>query len=219
MEGAKVRYNLLYLCSQNSNDMQIAGFTIDSELFQWVVLPLLIFFARISDQTIGTLRLIFLSKGYKYLAPFLGFFEVIIWILAISQIMKHLDNIMCYLAYGAGFAMGNFIGILVEQRLSLGIVIIRIILKKENPEMIHHLKEANYGLTLVDAEGGRGKVKIIFSTIKRKDVQEFIALLDRFEPEAFYTIEDVKSAREGVFKSGKTNSIFDTVGFKLMKSK
>ena len=102
----------------------------DSWSFQWIILPLLIFLARITDQTIGTLRLIFLSKGYKFIAPFLGFFEVIIWLLAVSQIMKHLDNVMCYVAYGSGFAMGNFIGMAIEQKLSLGSVIIRLILKE-----------------------------------------------------------------------------------------
>ena len=80
-------------------------------IFTWVLLPILIFFARILDQSIGTMRLIFLSKGMKHIAPFLGFFEVIIWLLAIGQIMQHLDNWVCYVAYGAGFAMGNFIGI------------------------------------------------------------------------------------------------------------
>ena len=88
--------------------------------FTWVGLPILIFLARILDQSIGTLRLIFLSKGMKHIAPFLGFFEVIIWLLAVGQIMQHLDNWLCYVAYGAGFAMGNFIGISIEERLSLG---------------------------------------------------------------------------------------------------
>ncbi|MHC1707125.1 MAG: DUF2179 domain-containing protein [Bacteroidales bacterium] len=199
--------------------MDISIFSSDSQVFQWVILPLLIFIARISDQTIGTLRLIFLSKGFKILAPILGFFEVIIWILAISQIMKHLDNVMTYIGYGAGFAMGNYIGIALEQKLSLGHVIIRVILKMENPEMIDVLKQYNYGLTLVDAEGGRGKVKIIFSTIKRKDIHHFVTILETHEPDAFYTIEDVKTAKDGVFRPNKRKSVFDSVGFKLMKSK
>ena len=88
----------------------------DTWFFTWILLPALIFLARILDQSIGTLRLIFLSKGMKYIAPFLGFFEVIIWLLAVGQIMQHLDNWLCYVAYGAGFAMGNFIGITLEER-------------------------------------------------------------------------------------------------------
>lgn len=89
---------------------------LDSEIFNWVVLPLLIAIARIMDVTIGTIRLIFVSRGYKYLAPLLGFAEVIIWLMAISQIMQHLDNIMCYIGYGAGFAAGNYIGIILVEK-------------------------------------------------------------------------------------------------------
>lgn len=134
--------------------MDVSSFFVqDSPVFTWVVLPLLIFLARISDQTIGTLRLIFLSKGQKKLAPFLGFFEVIIWLIAVSQIMKHLDNILCYVAYGGGFAMGNYIGMVVEEKLSIGNVLIRIIPRKDTSELITYLRDNNYGVTSVEAEG------------------------------------------------------------------
>jgi uncharacterized protein YebE (UPF0316 family) len=172
----------------------------DSWAFTWVILPGLIFFARICDQTIGTMRLIFLSKGMKYIAPFLGFFEVIIWLLAVGQIMQHLNNWVCYVAYGAGFAMGNFIGISLEERLSIGTSIIRVILSSESPELIAALKSHNFGLTILEAEGAKGKVKVIFSIIRRKEIQVFLSTLHDFHPMAFYTIEDVKTAKQGVFK-------------------
>jgi uncharacterized protein YebE (UPF0316 family) len=173
----------------------------DSWFFTWVLLPGLIFFARILDQSIGTLRLIFLSKGMKTIAPFLGFFEVIIWLLAVGQIMQHLDNWLCYVAYGAGFAMGNFIGITLEEKLSIGTSIIRVILTNESPELIGALKSHNFGLTIMDAEGAKGKVKIIFSIIRRKEIPVFLLTLHDHHPTAFYTIEDVKEAKEGVFKN------------------
>ncbi len=175
-------------------------FISDSWFFTWVMLPALIFFARILDQSIGTMRLIFLSKGMKYIAPFLGFFEVIIWLLAVGQIMQHLDNWVCYVAYGAGFAMGNFIGITLEERLSIGTSIIRVILTSESPELISALKSHNFGLTILDAEGAKGKVKILFSIIRRKEIMLFLKTLHVYHPTAFYTIEDVKAAKEGVFK-------------------
>ena len=178
----------------------------DSWFFTWVLLPALIFLARILDQTIGTMRLIFLAKGMKHIAPFLGFFEVIIWLLAIGQIMQHLDNWLCYVAYGAGFAMGNFIGITLEEKLSIGTSIIRVILANESPELISELKSQNFGLTILDAEGAKGKVKIIFSIIRRKEIAAFINTLHRFHPNAFYTIEDVKEAKDGVFKRQKSLS-------------
>lgn len=179
-------------------------FVSDSWFFTWVLLPGLIFLARILDQTIGTMRLIFLAKGMKHIAPILGFFEVIIWLLAIGQIMQHLDNWLCYVAYGAGFAMGNFIGITLEEKLSIGTSIIRVILSSESPELISELKSHNFGLTILNAEGAKGKVKIIFSIIRRKEIAVFINTLHQFHPNAFYTIEDVKEAKDGVFNRQKS---------------
>jgi Uncharacterized protein conserved in bacteria len=196
-----------------------SNLTSDPWLFTWVILPILIFFARIMDQTIGTLRLIFLSKGMKYIAPFLGFFEVIIWLLAVGQIMQHLDNWLSYVAYGAGFATGNFIGMLLEEKISLGTVIIRVILSRQSPELIDELKSQNFGLTLVDAEGSKGSVKLIFSIIRRKELLNFINTIHQFNPNAFYTVEDVKSASEGIFRRTDSRSVFGSFASRLQKSK
>ena len=191
----------------------------DTPVFSWVILPLLIFFARILDQSIGTMRLIFISKGLKYIAPFLGFFEVIIWLLAVGQIMQHLDNWLSYIAYGAGFAMGNFIGIKLEERLSLGTVIIRVILTKESPELVTALTSQSFGLTLVDGEGAKGKIKIIFSIIRRKEIQIFVDTVHQFNPTAFYTVEDVKSSSDGVFKRTSSKTALGGFAARLMKAK
>lgn len=187
--------------------------------FTWVILPLLIFGSRILDQSIGTLRLIFLSKGMKLLAPLLGFFEVIIWLIAVSQIMKHLDTWVCYVAYGAGFAMGNYIGMLLEEKLSIGIAIIRVILPSEAPELIQQLKAHNYGLTVVDGEGSKGPVKLLFSIIRRKEIAGFVDLIHHQFPNAFYTIEDVKSANEGVFRPSGQRSVFNSISSLVRKAK
>jgi uncharacterized protein YebE (UPF0316 family) len=172
---------------------------LNSGIFAWVVLPLLIFFARICDVSLDTIRMIFVSKGIKHMAPLLGFFEVIIWLVAIGQIMKHLDNVVCYIAYGGGFAMGNYIGMIIEERLSIGNVIIRVISPDTN-ELIKELRAQNYGLTIVDAEGAQQRVKVIFSVIKRENIQQFVSVINQFNPHAFYSIEDVRSVNEGVFK-------------------
>ncbi len=177
----------------------------NSEIFALVVLPILIFLSRIADQTIGTLRLIFLSKGFRYIAPTLGFFEVIIWLLAVTQIIKHIDNVVSYIAYGAGFATGNFIGMWLEEKLSIGKVIIRIVPKTSTENLVAYMKSKNYGVTLVDASGSMGKVKIIFSIINRKDLRDILPAINQYNPHAFYSIEDVRSVKEGVFPSSKKN--------------
>lgn len=191
----------------------------DSWVFTWVVLPVLIFLARILDQSIGTLRLIFLSKGMKRIAPILGFFEVIIWLLAVGQIMQHLDNWLCYVAYGLGFAMGNYIGITLEEKLSIGTSIVRVILSSESPELISVLKAQNFGLTIVNAEGTVGNVKVLFSIMRRKEIEGFLKILHEFHPTAFYTIEDVKAAKEGVFKNIGQQKLSDNIAALLKKAK
>jgi uncharacterized protein YebE (UPF0316 family) len=180
--------------------MEFSFLTGDSAVFTWVVLPLLIFLSRIADQSIGTIRLIFVSKGFKYLAPLLGFFEVIIWLLAVTQIFKQVDNFFYYIAYGAGFAAGNYLGMVFEERLSLGTVVVRIIPKKDTHLLIEHLKSQAFGMTLLDAEGSRGPVKIIFTIIPRRKIKSLIEIINRFNPNAFYSIEDVKSVSSGVFQ-------------------
>ncbi len=191
----------------------------DSQIFTWVILPLLIFFARIADQSIGTMRLIFVSKGYKYLAPFLGFFEVIIWLVAVGQIFKQLDNFLYYIAYGAGFAAGNFVGIMLEEKISLGTVVVRIIPKLDTTELIEYLRSQNYGLTIMDAEGSRGKVKVILSIIQRKQIDHFVSIINKYNPRAFYSIEEVKSVSYGVFKKKERNSIFYSLAAGARKGK
>jgi uncharacterized protein YebE (UPF0316 family) len=193
-------------------------FNINSELFAWVILPLLIFLSRIADVSIGTLRLIFLSKGFKFIAPVLGFFEVIIWLLAVTQIIKHVDNVVSYIAYGAGFAIGNYIGMLLEEKLSLGKVLIRIIPKADTTNLVKYMKSQNYGITIIDAKGSVGDVKVIMSVLDRKDIKELIPIINKFNPHAFYSIEDIRAVHDGVFRSHKRHSIF-SIGRGIKKIK
>ena len=178
--------------------MDIHSF-FNSELFKWVILPLLIFCARIFDVSLGTLRVIFISRGMRAFAALVGFFEVLIWLLAIGQIMKNLTNVVCYIAYAGGFAMGTFVGIYVVEKLSLGVVLIRIITRKDASNLLSYLHSQNYGVTSVDAQGTTGVVKVIYTVIKRQDLHHVIEIIKKFNPQAFYTIEDVKSVSEGIF--------------------
>ena len=171
-----------------------------SELYNWVVLPLLIALARIVDVTVGTIRVIMVSRGYKNIAPILGFGEVIIWLLAIGQIMQQLDNVMSYIGYGAGFAAGNYIGIILVEKMSLGTVVIRLIPRKDTTQLITALRQAGYGVTIVNAEGRDGPVKIIFSIVKKKDLEGALCIINEHNPNAFYTIEEVQRVNEGFFK-------------------
>jgi uncharacterized protein YebE (UPF0316 family) len=181
---------------------------LNSELFTWIILPLLIFIARILDVTFGTIRIIFVSRGEKFLAPFFGFFEITIWLFAIGQVMQNLTNIAYYIAYAGGFAMGNFVGIYIENKMAIGTLVIRIITKKDGSNLIDALKSNNYGITSIDAEGATGRVKIIFTVIKRKDFNKVVGMIKQFNPKAFFSIEEVRAASEGIFPSPKPHFSF-----------
>ena len=172
---------------------------LSTNLYAWFLLPVLIFLARIADVSIGTVRLIFVSRGFKYLAPLVGFFEVLIWLLAIGQIMKNLSNPVCYIAYAGGFAMGNYVGMYIAEKLSLGLVLIRVITKKDAGPLVECLRLENYGVTSIDGHGTSGEVRVVFTIVPHREVHSVVDLIKKFNPQAFYSIEEVRHVEKGVF--------------------
>ncbi|NYT06293.1 MAG: DUF2179 domain-containing protein [Methanomicrobiales archaeon] len=162
-------------------------------------IPVLIFCARVADVTFGTMRIIFVSRGLRMLAPVLAFFEILIWLAAIGQVFANLTNIYNYLAYAGGFALGNYVGILVEEKLAMGIALVRIITQFDASELLEKLKSTGFGTTVIDGHGKHGQVKLIFVVVKRKDLPAVLGLVNTFNPHSFYTIEDVRMARGGIF--------------------
>jgi uncharacterized protein YebE (UPF0316 family) len=175
----------------------------DSSLVTYILIPGLIFFSRILDVSFGTIRIVMVSKGYKFWAPFLGFFEVLIWLIAISKIFENLDNWVCYVAYALGFAAGNYVGLIIEEKMALGIVKLQIITRKDASKLIDNLKAAGFGITHHNAQGANEKVSIIHSIIKRSEIKKVEAIVKTTNPKAFYSIEDIKFVNEGVFPLDK----------------
>jgi uncharacterized protein YebE (UPF0316 family) len=194
-----------------------------SETFTFVLLPLLIFLARIFDVSFGTIRIIFILRGQKFLAPLIGFFEILIWLVAIGKVMQNLDNVFCYVAYAGGFAAGNFIGIYIEEKLAMGTSIIQIITKKDASELIENLRRADFGVTTVPAKGGTGHVYIIYTVIKRSDMEGVVEIIKKFNPKAFYSIEDVRFVSKATFSLRGNFRKKDTRGlgkiFRIRKGK
>lgn len=184
-------------------------------LTTWFLIPFFIFIARILDVSIGTIRIILISKGLKKIAPVLGFMESFIWIVAVSQIMLNLNNFFYYFSYSLGFATGTYIGIVLEEKLSLGFVIIRVITYKDAVDLVNHLRASNYSPTVLNAEGQNGNVKVLFLVIKRSNSIELINSIKTYNPNAFYTIEDVKFVSGGVFPA-QTNPLFSGKYFGLL---
>ncbi len=171
----------------------------DTFWFTWIAMPLLIFIARVADVSLGTLRIVFVSKGFKILAPLLGFVEIFIWLLAVGKVFQNLDNLFYYVAYSAGFAVGNYVGLSIENKLALGYMNLRIITSDHGDSLIKHLSDEGFGVTTVNAKGSRSYVSIIYCIIKRSDYQQVANIIEKYNPNAFYTLEDIRFANQGIF--------------------
>ncbi len=177
----------------------------------------LIFFARILDVSIGTMRIILISRGYRMIAPVLGFFEVIIWLIAMGEVMKHLHSFYGYIVYGAGFATGNYVGMMLESKIAIGYQAIRIITTEKIVSLPLVLRQEGYGVTTIKGMGAKGEVTVIFTIVPRKKIPHVLEMVEMLEPNAFITIEDVKSRTKGFF--GRKQGLFDSLGSFLTKKK
>ena len=180
----------------------------EQEIYQYIVLPLIIFFARICDVSLGTLRIVFTSKGKKNIAPFLGFFELLIWVVVISEVFKNVDSIVGYFAYAGGYAAGNYVGIRIEERIAIGTQLIKVFSAKDVTSLQKCLNEAGFGTTVIDGDGSAGKVKILYTVIDRKTAEQAKKILVEFDPCIFYVIEDVRLVKSGIFPQSKHNRPF-----------
>lgn len=162
--------------------------------FTYLILPLLIALSRVADVTIGTMRIVFVARGSKVIAPVLGFFEVFIWIMAIGQVMEHSNNVICYLAYATGFAAGNYLGLWLEERLAVGMQVVRVITRLHGEELVQSFAENGFGATLVSAKGTKGDVNLVYSIVSRKRLPKLIGLIRGVDPDIFYSVEDIRTA-------------------------
>lgn len=171
-------------------------FGISKSVYSYVVLPLIIYCSRLTDVSLNTIRQIFVISGRRKQAPLIGIVESLLWLIAISTIMQNLNNFTCYIAYAAGFASGIFIGMSIEEKLALGKVMVRVITRREATDLIDYLRTSKFGFTYVEGEGKRENVKLIFLVIQRQDLPELIAIINQFNPNAFYTVETVRYASQ-----------------------
>lgn len=169
---------------------------MDPGIFAYVVLPLLIFFARIGDMSLDTIRIIYVMKGYRFISTVLGFIEVMIWLVAISQVLDNLTNVFYYIAYAGGFAAGNLVGMILEERLSIGKVSVKVVVRKNASKIIASVEKLGHLMTITDAYGEDGDVKILYMVMQRKDVTPVIEIIRKFNPTAFYWVEDVRFAND-----------------------
>lgn len=157
-----------------------------------MLLPLAIMLMRITDVSISTVRMIMIIRGRRLSAAFLGFFEVMIWLAAITSIISHLDNWINVVFYGLGFSLGNIIGMFIENKMAVGQQVVRFISRDEGEQITRLLRKQNYGVTEVVASGREGPVGLGFLIVSRKKTPRVIEAIARIDPNAVVTVEDVR---------------------------
>lgn len=169
---------------------------ISGSTFSFIVVPLMIFLARICDVSINTIRIIYVLGGRRLIATVLGFVESFVWLMAIRQIFEHLDNWVCYVAYPGGFAMGILVGMIIEERIAYGKVIIRTITRKDITPLRQYLEREGFRYSAVKAFGADGEEHIVFTVTDRERLEDLLANMRDIVPTAFYTVEKVNRAGE-----------------------
>ena len=163
------------------------------------LLPFIIFFGRIIDVSLGTLRIIFVSKGERLKAPIVGFFEILIWVVIISQVFSRDDSMIAYLSYAAGYAAGNYVGILIEKRIAFGVILCRVYTNKSGTKLLKLFTLNGFGATMTHGTGSVNKVDIVETILDRKHLKRVSKIVLSFDKDAFYVIEDIRTRSRGVF--------------------
>jgi uncharacterized protein YebE (UPF0316 family) len=168
-----------------------------------IVLPFLIFLTRMVDTSLGTMRQVMTARGNRSAVRIVGFFEVLIWITAIGQVMQHLNHWTSYIAWALGFTAGSFIGFRIEEKLALGKHQLLIITPQAVGSFLEALKALNHGYTVFDGTGATGPVKQIFLIINRKHSKEVTELVKKHIPQSFCSVSDIQATDSGVFNQTK----------------
>ena len=160
-----------------------------------------IFALRVSDMTCDTLRMLFVVRGRKGIAWGLGFIQSIIFVIAFTSVLQNLDNPLNIIGYAAGFATGNVVGMLIEERLAIGHVKVSIVTQSLGSAMSQALRETGFGVTEIPARGRDGMVSMLSVSVLRKDVPKVEELVHKMDAEAFIISEDVRPLRRGFWRA------------------
>jgi uncharacterized protein YebE (UPF0316 family) len=158
---------------------------------------LLIFVLRLTDVTLGTMRILMTVRGRKLLAAMIGFVEVTIFIVAISRVVRNVDNIWLVLGYSAGFAAGTLVGMTIEERQALGWIVVRVISSDLSKRVADALRTAGFGVTEMAGHGMKGDVGIFEVVVRRADLPTVLQTIDQVDGKAFVTVEETRRVYRG----------------------
>lgn len=159
--------------------------------------PLLIFFLRVTDVSMATVRVLLMVRNAKWIVPLIGFFEVSIWIFAVSAVVQNLTSPLHIIGYAGGFATGNYVGMLLEERLALGLATMRTMVKQGGAELAAALRELGFAVTEMTGRGRDGEVEVLYSVIPRRQVAKYSHAVDITAPGSFLVVDEPRAVRGG----------------------
>jgi uncharacterized protein YebE (UPF0316 family) len=161
----------------------------------------IIFALRVGDMTLDTLRVLVVMRGRKAIAWVLGFFQALIFVVAIGSVLNDLSNPLNILGYAAGFATGNVVGMLIEERLAIGHLQLSIVSPRLGAAIAERLRAEGYAITEIPARGKDGMVTLLSASVLRKNLDRVHRLVNEVDPSAFITSEDVRPVRRGFWRA------------------
>lgn len=159
--------------------------------------PLVVFSLRVTDVSLATLRMLLIMRNRRFLAPLIGFFEILIWVTAVGIVIQHLDSPLHVVGYAAGFATGNFVGLMFEERLALGLATIRTVVKEGGAKLAADLRDDGFGVTEMLGRGRSGTVEVLYSVLPRRQVGRALARIDEAAPQSFVVVDEPRRVQRG----------------------
>lgn len=165
--------------------------------------PLLIFSLKLPELCINALRIILTAKGYKFLSALLVFTEACLGVTALGLVFSKLDSFFNVFAFALGMAVGSYLGIILEKKIALGLVLVRVITQLPADELLINLREQGFRVTEVVGESNFGRVGVLFAVVKRNNTTQYINMVTKFNPKAFYTIEEISHTSQDIIRGGR----------------
>jgi uncharacterized protein YebE (UPF0316 family) len=171
------------------------------EFIPVALLPILIFFIRVADMSLDTLRVLFVVRGRRPQAWIVGFVQSALWVIAVASVLSHLDNLLNVLAYAAGFATGNVVGMRIEERLAIGHSHLRVISRQRGEAVAGAVRRAGFAVTELSGKGKDGAVSILTTSVHRRDIDPVRNEVLQADPDAFVTLSDVRPLHRGFWRA------------------
>ena len=165
--------------------------------------PALIFVLRVIDVSMGTVRVTTIVRGPRWVAPLIGFFEVLIWVVAVGAAIRNLSSPLHVIGYAGGYAAGTAVGMWAENRLAFGWGVVRAFSRTGGDDLADALRDAGFQVTEQDGMGKSGPVAVLYAVVRRRSVPRVLSIIGGHDPQAFVTVQNDASVRRAIIPDPK----------------